>query len=77
MAGTATSGRRPVAVEAERDIRLELVAHLAESRMFAERMLEVGRFLSTPRPANVVVNLGGELAYRASRRLNQIGSVVL
>lgn len=70
-------GRQAAAVEAERDLRLELVAQLAEGRTFAERMLAVGRFLSTPRPSNVVVNLGGELVYAATRRLTQIGSVVL
>lgn len=71
------SGRQPAAVELERDLREELRAQLDEARDFATRVLRAGEFLSTPRPTNAVVNLGGELAYHATRRLRQIGAVTL
>lgn len=71
-------GRQPAAVELERDLREELRAQLDEGRDFAARVQAAGRFLSdAPRPAHAVMNIGGELVYHATRRLRQIGSVVL
>lgn len=72
MAGTATSGRAPALVEAERNYREELTAMRAESIAFAEAVRGVGEFLATPRPANAVVNLGGLLVHQAMRRLRQL-----
>jgi hypothetical protein len=73
-------GRQAAGVEAQRDFREELTAHLAESRDFAERVkvgsariraaISVGSDLAA-------MNEAGKLSYHADRRLEQLGSVVL
>lgn len=80
MAGTAMSGRQPAQIEAQRDFREELTAHLAESRDFAEQVKHIatrirGAALIGSRMA--VIDAAGQLGYEADRRLVQIGSVVL
>lgn len=71
-------GRQPAEVEAQRDLREELTAVLAESRDYAERVMEIGLELAGGSPSRQqVMNLGGQLVYRSSRRLTQLGSVVL
>ena len=70
-------GRQAAEVEAGRARDAEVLAQTIESREFAERVLAIGLFLSDPRPAHAVVGLGNELAYRAIRRIRQIGSVIL
>lgn len=80
MAGTATSGRPPAAVEAQRDYREELTAQLAEERDFAERVrIGATRLIALALAGSpaAVVNEAGKLGYYADRRLTQIGSCVL
>lgn len=80
MAGTATSGRQSATVEAERDVREELRAHLAESWAFAHRVRNrvkrIGELVAAGYDA-AAINEAGMVGYDADRRLEQLGSVVL
>lgn len=80
MAGTATSGRPAAAVEAQRDYREELTAHLAESWAFAQRVrrrIERIKNLVASGADMAAINEAGMVGYDADRRLEQLGSVTL
>jgi hypothetical protein len=80
MAGTATSGRPPAFVEAQRDRREELTALHAESLAFAQRVrIRVDRVknLIAIGAEMAAINEAGRIGYDADRRLEQLGSVVL
>ena len=73
-------GRQPADVEIQRDYREELTAHLAESWDFASRVRQrVDRIVALIASGEdrAAINEAGKVGYDASRRLEQLGSVVL
>lgn len=73
-------GRQPASVERERDLRDDFRAELAEGRAFADRVLRVASALNSAvvlERFDIVDAAASELGYHATRRLGQIGSVVL
>lgn len=60
------------------DLRDELKAVVAETRDYAERVMQIGAELAGGSMSRqMVMNLGGELVYRSARRIAQLGSVTL
>jgi hypothetical protein len=80
VARPSGKGRQPAAVEAHRDLEIELIAERAEGLAFAHRVLRASSILRAALVVgqlDVIDNTANELGYHATRRIRQIGSVVL
>jgi hypothetical protein len=69
------SGRQSAAIEQERDLELEAIAHGVEDLAFAERVRQgADRIVAAAAAGDrrFIVNEAGKLGYHATRRLRQL-----
>lgn len=79
VARASGKGRQPAAVEAQRDLELELIAERYESRAFASRVLDAVGILNAAivlGRLDVISNTSNELGYHATRRIRQAGGIL-